>query len=273
MWDSLDFEKAHGAISMLNEKLERDSRIETGSRLILMDKRKALKDQEALLEPLSRIHLMMKERKSEIFTSDEYMVPLMFSLYQNALIREKQEKLDMATLLFYRLLEMSEQKRLADYGIVVAEPDYLSLSFKNKQSGLRSLLPQDREKILTERYVDAKNELFRRPGRPFLPDKISLLDGFIILYCLEDALLANTKEITGMHLLKKIRSKVLLRNNSIFAHGLTAVSYEDYEVFKGLSIDIFKRFCILEGLNFSEYVDKTKPICPFDSDYYSGPEV
>ena len=86
-----------------------------------------------------------KERKIEIYSSDEYMIPLMFSLYQNALIREKQEKLDMATLLFYRLLEMSEQKRLADYGIVVEEPDYLSLSFKNKQSGLRSLLPQDRE--------------------------------------------------------------------------------------------------------------------------------
>lgn len=273
MWDSLEFEKAYEAFSMLNEKLERDSRIETGNRLILMDKRKALKDQETLMEPLSRIHKMQKERKNEIFSSDEYMIPLMFSLYQNALIREKQEKLDMATLLFYRLLEMSEQKRLADYEIVVSEPDYLSLSFKNSRSGLRSLLPTDREKILTERYVEAKSELFRKPGRPFLPDKISLFDGFIILYCLEDGLLSDTKEISGMQLLKKIRSKVLLRNNSIFAHGLTAVSYEDYEVFKGLSIDIFKKFCALEKVNFSEYEDKTRPICPFDSDYYSGPEA
>lgn len=40
-------------------------------------------------------------------------------MYENALRREKEEKYDMATLLFYRLLEMIEQRRLMNYGIYI----------------------------------------------------------------------------------------------------------------------------------------------------------
>lgn len=48
----------------------------------------------------------------------------MFTMCQNAMIREEQEKLDMATLLLYRLLEMIEQKRLAGYNLYVSKMNY-----------------------------------------------------------------------------------------------------------------------------------------------------
>ena len=50
--------------------------------------------------------------------NDSYIIPLMFTMYTNAMLRENQEKYDMATLLLYRLLEMIEQRRLAAYGFV-----------------------------------------------------------------------------------------------------------------------------------------------------------
>ena len=55
---------------------------------------------------------------------EKYIVPLMFTMCQNAMIREEQEKLDMATLLLYRLLEMIEQKRLAGYNLYVSKMNY-----------------------------------------------------------------------------------------------------------------------------------------------------
>lgn len=45
-------------------------------------------------------------------------------MYQNGRTRELQEKYDMATLLFYRLLEMIEQKRLQSYGLYVSDMKY-----------------------------------------------------------------------------------------------------------------------------------------------------
>ncbi len=65
------------------------------------------------------------------------MISLMFTLYQNAFVREKQEKYDMATLLLYRLLEMIEQKRLSNYGLNVSKMKYEVITYKN--SGLKEL--------------------------------------------------------------------------------------------------------------------------------------
>ena len=63
----------------------------------------------------------------EVLCDQELIAALMFTMYQNALIREDQEKYDMSTLLFYRLLEMIEQRRLARYGLYVSKMNYLEM--------------------------------------------------------------------------------------------------------------------------------------------------
>ena len=52
------------------------------------------------------------------------MISLMYTMFENAKRREEQEKYDMATLLWYRLLEMIEQRRLMTYQIYVSKPEY-----------------------------------------------------------------------------------------------------------------------------------------------------
>ena len=43
--------------------------------------------------------------------------------------REQQGKYDMATLLFYRLLEMIEQRRLSHYNLNVSKMDYDNIKY------------------------------------------------------------------------------------------------------------------------------------------------
>ncbi len=56
--------------------------------------------------------LIIQKNQKSILTNQTIITSLMFTMYENALRREKEEKYDMATLLFYRLLEMIEQRRL-----------------------------------------------------------------------------------------------------------------------------------------------------------------
>ena len=127
-WDSLDFEKAYEVCVQLNKELKRDHRLHRT--FVLMDFLERLVRQEELLEALKEIPKMIQEKKNfEILQDGHYMVPLMFTMYSNAMLREKQEKYDMATLLLYRLLEMIEQRRLAAYGLYVSKMDYTGFLF------------------------------------------------------------------------------------------------------------------------------------------------
>ena len=95
---------------------------------LMMDMVDILEEQERILEPLSELSALIRDKKQmQILTSARHMIPLMFTMLQNAAIREAQEKYDMATLLLYRLLEMIEQRRLAKYHLFVSKMDYLQL--------------------------------------------------------------------------------------------------------------------------------------------------
>lgn len=113
-WDSLDFITAHQNIQMLNRELKRDSVMHDN--FVLMDFTNILKQQELILSNLVPIKKMtQKKHNMDILSEKKTITALMFTMGQNALIREKQEKYDMATLLFYRLLEMVEQRCLAKF--------------------------------------------------------------------------------------------------------------------------------------------------------------
>ena len=61
---------------------------------------------------------------------------------------------------------------------------------------------------------------------------------------------------------------VYLRNNSIFAHGLGPVGYEDYRKFKDFVLEIFQSFCGIERVNFQTYVNSIQWINPLTSKNY-----
>ena len=74
--------------------------------------------------------------------------------------------------------------------------------------------------------------------------------------------------------LKRIRAMVYLRNNSIFAHGLGPVSYNDYLKFKNFVLEIFRSFCGIERVNFQTYAGNIEWINPLRSkNYVMGMEV
>lgn len=271
-WDSLEFTKAYDISVQLNKELWRDSKLHRT--FILMDYIGRLKYQEALLGALKEIPTLIKEKKNfEVLCNDTYIIPLMFTMYTNAMLREEQEKYDMATLLLYRLLEMIEQRRLAAYGLYVSKADYTKYKFRTpEQLKLNDLTPYDKKEWLKDAVYQIKINLFPRVENKYLPEQISLLEGFIILLALQDeiCLAKNGKHIDK---LKRIRSMVFLRNNSIFAHGLGPVPKEDYLKFKSFVQKLFQEFCIIEKIDFEAYLEAISWLNPVESEYYSKLEV
>lgn len=189
-------------------------------------------------------------------------------MYACSLIREKQEKYDSATLLLYRLLEMIEQRRLAMYGIDVSRADYLHMQFpKDKFEKMNKLGEKERFETYKTMVNAVKKEVFAKIGNTYLADTISLLEGFIHLTALQDELMLRGGE-NPITKIKKLRAAVYLRNNSIFAHGLSPVSYEDYLKFKNMVVSIFKQLCDIEKIDFDGYMENMKWINPADSKHY-----
>lgn len=217
-WDALDFSAAYRMIGKLNQEIKRD--LSNSSSFLLANRLEILEKQEIILAKLNELPGLVRERKQrEILGTPELMYPLMFTMYQNALVRERQEKYDMATLLFYRLLEMIEQRRLIQYNLYVTKMDYTNIR-RNKED---AVIPFNE---LKNKVMGIKKELFGQCNSSYLPEQVSLLEGFIILAALEDELISKDKNAVAK--LNRIRAMVSLRNNSIFAHGLIPVRESDF---------------------------------------------
>jgi len=251
-WDALEFCRAWKSMAELYRQLKRDIRMH--SDFILTDKIDQIKAQEEQLKKLSCIHDMVKEKRSnEILNTKEIIYPLMFTMYMNAETREKQGKLDMATLLIYRLLEMIEQRRLSTYGLFVSEMHYENMKIDEKKFPfLKDADPERKVEWLGNEVKDIRVKLYNNVRSIYLPDPVSLLDGFIILAALKDPLMIPAKG-NSLGVLKRMRSVVHLRNNSIFAHGLGPVGENDYLKFRDFVVEMFIHFCKIEKITVSEY--------------------
>ena len=204
-WDALDFCGAYGSMQELNSEIERDRQFSTN--FVLMNQEEKLREQERILQPLNEIPGMLKEkRQKEILSDNHYMIPLMFTMYQDAKVRESQEKLDMATLLLYRLLEMIEQKRLSEYGFYVSQMDYYNFHMPRRNQDWNDLSSADRLSRLKTRYSATKLRLFGKCNNNYMPDQIALLEGFIILFCLDDEIVtaAGEKAELAIHRLQRL---------------------------------------------------------------------
>ena len=263
-WDALDFRRAYEYMDILKIQLERDVR--THRRFLLMDFLDDIRIQREILENLQCIPGLINNKKNmEILKQVKLIHPLMFTMYQNAKIREYQDKYDMATLLFYRLLEMIEQRRLARYNLYVSNADYSAISINTKRCPETiNMSGHEKAEWLRQEVNKIKTELFKKENTGYLQEQISLLEGFIILKALKDPL------VKDINYLKKMRSMVYLRNNSIFAHGLGPVAKHDYIKFRDFVIDSFKHFCEIERISFDERAKQVNYLNPMKSKYYSA---
>lgn len=235
-----------------------------------MDFLPTLKKQEMILKQLDELSGILKEKRNmDILKEKDYIVPLMFTMYINAEIRRKQEKYDMATLLLYRLLEMIEQRRLAVYNLYVSQMNYADILYDTeRQPQMKGMNRDEMFHILKDTVIEIRKELF--PGRKvstYLSEQISLLDGFVLLLALNDKI-SEVKSGRPVDKLKRIRSMVFLRNNSIFAHGLGPVSGNDFMKFRAFVIDIFKEFCEIEDIDFERYSADITWLNPIHSQNY-----
>lgn len=270
-WDSLDFAPAYEYMSKLNFQLKRD-RIHTD--YLLMDFFGALSQQEKVLAQMKDIpNILQEKRNMDILKNQDKINALMFTMYQNAMTRESQNKLDMATLLLYRLLEMIEQRRLSHYNLYVSDMDYgkMKTTFKRLEK-YADKSPAEKLDILKNDVAVIKQGVFGKNGNNYLPDQVSLLEGYIILYAFQDPIVYQ-QENDNYILLKKIRSMVFLRNNSIFAHGLGPVKEADYMKFRNFVKEIFKRYCKIEKVDFDAYEKTMHWIHPMESANYSNVEA
>ena len=81
--------------------------------------------------------------------------------------------------------------------------------------------------------------------------------------------ISNGKDGKAMNQLKRIRSMVSLRNNSIFAHGLGPVKESDYYKFRDFVSEMFQDFCKAEEIDFKAYGQACHFLNPINSKYYS----
>ena len=258
-WDALDFARAYESISRLGKEIRRDKK--SNYNFILSDFENHFSVQESFLKHLSTIPELVKEKQNiEILQKEDTIVPLMFTMYQNAMTREAQEKYDMATLLLYRLLEMVEQKRLSAYHLFVSRMEYDKMLINGRPVSADDL------KKLKDTVNSLKGKLFGRCRSSNLPDPVSLLEGFILLAALEDPIVYRNQDAIPQ--LRRIRAMVALRNNSIFAHGLAPVPYTDYIKFKRFVKELFEEHCRLENLDFQKILIQIKWVSPLESQYY-----
>lgn len=271
-WDMLEFPEAYESIRQLNKEIRRDQKIYR--HFLLMDRAEHLDHQEKILFQLSRIPDLIREKKKmQILNDKRYMIPLMFTMYTNACIREFQEKYDMATLLLYRLLEMIEQRRLSQYGLYVSAMDYLNIRYDYQQRpDMESRTPEERLTQLKKDASDIRKALHGRSGSSYLPDQVSLLEGFVLLQALGDPI-SRMENGRNIDKLKRIKAMVYLRNNSIFAHGLGPVGEMDYRKFKKFVEEMFQELCCIEKVDFAGGKKVMQWINPMDSQYYSGTEA
>ncbi len=266
-WDALDFVPAYENITILNQQLRRDRR--THQDFLIMDFCMELETQERILGYLQKIPELVKARRNmDILKDKDLITALMFTMCQNGMIRERQEKYDMATLLFYRLLEMIEQRRLAVYGLYVSKMEYKKTRYDEKNAPeFAGLSSEDQCALLKKKVQDIKKEMFGKASN-YLPEQISLLEGFILLLALGDPIVPD-QDGRGIDRLKRIRAMVSLRNNSIFAHGLGPVGYREFDKFRRFVLEMFEEFCGIEKIDYERYRKNIEWVSPLDSRYYA----
>jgi len=228
-WDDWRISEAFGLMQRCVNVIENHRRLKSDTPL--NGQLPYLKTQLDVLERLNKAMLLDvsdPEQERQLLSSSDLYQPIIGSLRAGALRQEKRGKLDVAALMWYRLIELMSQRRLSGYGLLTSIPNYE-----------RTGIPAEELRKLYQ-AVRAESDKKAKPLTPLeLPKEISLLDGYVLLQALNDAYRNN------IHL-GKIRSKIDARNKGIFAHGFKPLGQEDYDSFKSLAVELLESFGKLE---------------------------
>jgi CRISPR-associated protein (TIGR02710 family) len=245
-WDNLEIAHAFEQISRLCTKLETYAKY---GNYPLTDHLNALRRQRNILERVARIFQESQAANFHGITLLEgeegfqNVLTLIFSFHSNANRRERQQKCDMGALLLYRVLEMAEQRRLAEYGLDTAHPDFS----EERLEALRDQLPNRAIKTLRRYAQDSRPSTFRR---------IPLSAGYMLLNKLDDPIMQAVD-------MTQLQDQVLSRNLSMFAHGFQAITAEEYRKFKQYVENVLRTFCEIEGQNMQDLTSQYEFIQPF----------
>ena len=232
--DNLDISSAKENLQQLLSILKQFT---SASRLVpLRNLEQPLVEQKMALECLENI---FKNEQLALCLPDGFHFA--FMLYHNALRREAQGKLDMACLILYRLLEWTEQHRLAKYGINTSNPDYSKDGIEQNQ--------------LFERYRQKRKEVYGSADMSTLPAPIALADGFLLLDALEDEIVEDLRW-------SALKGQVEIRNRSVYAHGMSKINPKSFKAFKPTVEKLFKKAQELAGINTDAFNTQHKFITP-----------
>ncbi|WP_353259939.1 TIGR02710 family CRISPR-associated CARF protein, partial [Prochlorothrix hollandica] len=228
-WDDLKIKDSVTDLRLSKDCLQRYLRLKTDS-TILSSYPTILEQQIQTLENLDLSLNELGENKTVALSKPNLYLPLMGTLRACAIRQEKRGKRDVATLLWYRLLELLSQQRLSTYGLDTKCPDYNNSQLQNKISS----------DSLLEKYITCGLSTSKKGVKPEnmteLPNIIDLINGYKLLKALDDPLAIDQD-------LNRITNQVNIRNNSIFAHGFKPLNDNSFMSFKTLVeslVDIFK---------------------------------
>ena len=227
-WDNLNFGKAKNDLHNLLTHLDRFSHPLSEWQLKLIQQKKAL---ELLLK-------FIKNKELALDSPDGFHFA--FMLYHNALRREAQGKLNTSCLILYRLLEWIEQHRLyVKHRINAGDPDYSEVNTKD----------------VFDLYGKKRKEIYGRMDRSALPDPIALVDGFLLLYALKDKIVEDLDW-------GKFHNQVGMRNQSIYAHGMSMINSKEFSAFKSTVKKRFKKAQDLACIDAKTFNEQHKFIAP-----------
>lgn len=191
---------------------------------VLHTERPRLEAQYAMVQQLAadNADLTRKETLLPVLRDMDRVLPLLGTLYANALRRADQGRYDMAAMFLYRCLELMSQHRLAVWGLRTEEPDYRPL---------RRRIPD-----IDARYQRVEEVLFDNTrGIPHWKRGITLFNGYMLLTALDDPLVQGY-DIT------RFRERIAARNTSMLAHGFRLIEEQEYSLFREVVDEMLPRF-------------------------------
>jgi CRISPR-associated protein (TIGR02710 family) len=225
------------AMESLNCILEFSNRYQKYICQYVPEQLKMINEMSKRLELLSQY---MSEKKdmpiTKILNDKEAVLDLIIILQGQAQRRMKQGKWDMACFFLYRVLEIISQRRLFLYGLQGFDPDYHSLENCSYDE-------------VQDKFNQTKKDLIYRKKNYYLPDKIAITDGYLLLEVLQDECrLLNMDQ--GRKNWEHFKTFIDKRNNSILAHGYQYISEKDYMFAEKFTNDIVRIFSETEGMDY-----------------------
>ena len=237
-WDSLNIQESSSHLFEAAEQIKKNPlefSIPTDSNV--------LEEQATMLEHLATLMPgKPKDSTLSLLQNRKAVETLVFTLYFNAMKRDRQGKWDAASLFLYRLLEVFEQRTFAKYGIDTANPDYSRINNYSEYDILKS-------------FNDIRAK-WKRETLEELPNPIGLDDAYMILEAIEEPFNLNNSNIHRGNFLNEIKK----RNYSILAHGFIFVSQEQFTEFKEMVDDLLNLFCNVEDFDIKKNMEQFSSI-------------